>query len=314
MNTGIVLQRRQGRVSSTKLGHGIIALLLTAGVWTMANPNSVSGAIADDNGDRAALLVTTEQLASPGVNARLVILDVRPKSDYEAGHIPRARWVDLAAWQALAKREGGLTDADAWRDAISKLGVNPDSQIVVYGARLPDVGRAWWTLKYVGLEYVAILDGGWSLWTQEGRATSTEYPRIAATRFEPRFDADRLAELGDVKTCLADRKTTILDTRTTGEFTGQEVKGKRGGHVPGATHLDWQELVDLKGRFKSPEALAKLFADKGITVEDETITYCHGGGRASVEAFALELAGFPKAKVYLRSWEEWSADESAPIE
>jgi thiosulfate/3-mercaptopyruvate sulfurtransferase len=78
--------------------------------------------------------------------------------------------------------------------------------------------------------------------------------------------------------------------------------------------LEWKELLDKEGRFKTPAELQALFRSRGIAPEDATACYCQSGGRASVEALALELAGYPKVKVYVRGWEQWSADADAPAE
>lgn len=68
------------------------------------------------------------------------------------------------------------------------------------------------------------------------------------------------------------------------------------------------------GRFKSPDQLQELFQERGIKPGQTTVCYCQSGGRASVEAFALELAGFPKVKVFMRGWEQWGEDLKAPVE
>ena len=94
---------------------------------------------------------------------------------------------------------------------------------------------------------MAILNGGWQLW-ECGKAI----PRIAApivepAKFEPKFQADRLEEIDSLKKAVRDGKVTVVDARSRDEFTGKEVRGKAGRHIPGAKHLEWKELLARTG-------------------------------------------------------------------
>ena len=113
---------------------------------------------------------------------------------------------------------------------------------------------------------------------------------------------------------LDNSRLQVLDTRSRGEYTGEDVKGSRAGRVPGALHLEWVELLDESGRFKQPAELQTLLAARGIKADGPVVTYCYSGGRASVAAFALELLGLPQVKNYYCGWQEWSAAEQAPAQ
>jgi thiosulfate/3-mercaptopyruvate sulfurtransferase len=210
-----------------------------------------------------------KKLNQPGLR----ILDTRPQGEYAKGHIPRAMWVNVRSWQDLGRKEGGFHDAKAWGAMVGPLGIGHDSQVVVYGSNLTDTARIWWTLKYLGLQHVAILNGGWQLWVQAKQATETAAPKIAAVQFEPKFQADRLEEIDSLKKAIHSDKVTVVDARSTGEYTGEDVRGKRGGHVPGAKHLEWKELVAADGRFKSPEQLRELFRGRGILPDGTAVCY-----------------------------------------
>jgi len=218
------------------------------------------------------MLVQPEELQKQLKQPGLRILDTRPQADYAKGHLPGAVRVDVKSWQQLGGKEGGFLDAKAWKKEVGQLGIGPASQVVVYGSSLPDTARIWWTLKYLGLLNVTILDGGWELWVKEKRPTATASPNLAVADFEPKFQADRLEEIDSLKKSLHSGKVTVVDARTTGEFTGQEVRGKRGGHIPGAKHLEWKELVAADGRFKSPEQLRESFRRRGIEPEQTAVT------------------------------------------
>ncbi len=222
--------------------------------------------------ERGTMLIEPEQLQKDLRRAGLRLLDTRPQADYSKGHIPGAVCVDVKSWQDLGKKAGGFHDAQAWGEKVGQLGLNHDSQVVVYGSALTDTARIWWTLKYLGLKNVAILDGGWQLWSKEKRPSETASPRIEAVKFEPSFQADRLEEIDSLKKSIGSDAVTVVDTRSKGEFTGKDVRGKRGGHIPGAKHLEWKELLTEEGRFKSPEQLRALFRQRGIEPDRTAVT------------------------------------------
>ncbi len=291
----------------------LLALLALAAGPARGEPVKVVDSKAAQS-EKPLLLIEPTDLAKQLGDPKLRVLDTRSKDDYAKGHIPGAVWVDVPDWQKLGKSEGGFRNARAWGAKVGTLGIGRDSHAVVYGSAVPETARVWWLLKYLGLTNVAILNGGWDVWVKERQATDTASPKVAATEFEPRFDKDRLQEIDALKEALEGGKVKVVDARSKDEFTGKEVRGKRGGHIPGAVHLEWKELLDKDGRFKTPAQLQAMFRSRGIQPDDTAACYCQSGGRAAAEAFALELAGHSKVKVYFRSWEQWSADADAPVE
>ena len=87
---------------------------------------------------------------------------------------------------------------------------------------------------------------------------------------------------------------------------------KRGGHIPAACHLEWSDLVDKDGRFLDAAALRARLEKLGIKPGEPVITHCQGGGRASVDAFALERLGLPTRNYYL-GWSDWGNAEQTPV-
>lgn len=218
------------------------------------------------------MLIEPEELQKKMKQLGLRILDTRPQSEYAKGHLPGAVRVDVKTWQQLGSKDGGFHDAKAWGKEVGQLGISDGTQVVVYGSNLPDTARIWWTLKYLGLQKVAILDGGWELWSKEGRPSDTSSPNLETENFEPKFQADRLEEIDSLKKSVRSGKALVVDARSTGEFTGQEVRGKRGGHIPGAKLLEWKEVLAEDGRFKSPEQLQNLFRQRGISPDQIAVT------------------------------------------
>lgn len=245
----------------------------------------------------------------------LRIVDARSQEDYEAGHIPGAVRVDVSRWRSLALSEGGLRDAQAWSEILGSLGIDPLTNVVVYSDRPTDATRIWWTLKYVGLENAAVLDGGWSYWTESGGEQSRAAVEVEPADFQPEFQPGRLAEIDDLKQSLErEGELTVVDARSQQEFEGTGGPGARLGRIPGAVHLEWKELLRPDGRFKSKDELQAIFEQRNVDRQKRAVTYCQSGGRASLDAFALELAGYENVQNYYCSWQEWSADAEAPVE
>jgi thiosulfate/3-mercaptopyruvate sulfurtransferase len=234
--------------------------------------SAVTLAATPDGSKESMMLIEPEGLQKRLGEPGLRILDSRPRPDYQKSHIDSAVWVDVKAWQQLGGRDGGFHDPKAWSEQVGRLGIGKDTPVVIYGTSLPDAARVWWTLKYLGLPNVALLDGGWELWRKQERPTDTALPRVEPIPFEPKFQADRLEEMDALKKSVHAGKVTVVDARSPREFTGAEVRGKRGGHIAGARHLEWKELLAGDGRFKSPNQLHDLFRKRGIDPNQTAVT------------------------------------------
>jgi thiosulfate/3-mercaptopyruvate sulfurtransferase len=266
--------------------------------------------------DRIGLLVTADQLEDRIEDRLLRILDVRSADDYEAGHIPGAIRVDVNAWKNLALSDGGLTDRDAWSEQVGRLGINNQTRVVVYGGDPTSATRVWWTLKYVGVNEAGVLDGGFDAWKQADLPVETADVDVETVEFTVRFQPDRVAELDDIRSVLrtGTGTATIIDTRSLAEHTGESGGTERKGHIPGALHQEWSDFVTDEGRFKPTAEIRRLLQQRGLTPDSPAITHCQTGGRASLTAFVMELAGYGPVKNYYCGFSEWSAAEDTPVE
>ena len=104
----------------------------------------------------------------------------------------------------------------------------------------------------------------------------------------------------ELETRLEDPQLTVLDVRSAGEFSGEAGYGccRRQGHIPGARHLDVQELASC-GSVDEVRALVALAPGAEIAA------YCHSGSRSAWAAEILVDAGYA-ARNYVGSWHEWS--------
>jgi thiosulfate/3-mercaptopyruvate sulfurtransferase len=263
---------------------------------------------------RPDLLLTAADAKQRLEDSAYRLLDVRDAAAYATGHVPGAVSLDLPQWTKQSRSVAGLLERDFWAPAVGNLGIDRQTRVLVYGADAASAARAWWLLEFVGVKSVSLLDGGWQAWQAAGYPVATETPQLEPRKFELSFQRERLMDMAELLRGLDNPRLQVLDTRSRGEYTGEDLKGSRAGRVPGAMHLEWVELLDESGRFKKPAELKSLLAERGIKATGPVVTYCYSGGRASVAAFAFELLGLPQVKNYYCGWQEWSATEKAPAQ
>jgi thiosulfate/3-mercaptopyruvate sulfurtransferase len=258
----------------------------------------------------AEMLIDAPALAKLVGLKNVQVLDVRPKSKYDAGHLPGARWLDAAAW---GKAFATGPDKDDWTKRLGDLGLDTGVPVVVYGEDPREPARVWWILRYWGFHDVRLLDGGWPAWEAAYRAMSKEAPRVEATAPRLMAHAERLATKDQMLGTVKGKDRQIIDARSGKEFCGDQKLAQRGGAIPGSKNLEWSDLLTRDGRFKRADELRTLFREHEISLKEPTVTYCQSGGRASVMAFALELMGVKDVRNYYRSWNEWGNDADTPI-
>ena len=105
----------------------------------------------------------------------------------------------------------------------------------------------------------------------------------------------------------AGSKPVLLDVREPAEF--------RGGHIPGAAHVEWTDATAGENVLKSPQELCAMYEAQGVTPDREIITHCQLGIRAAHTWFVLKhVLGYPGVRNYDGSWQEWGNRDDAPIE
>lgn len=97
----------------------------------------------------------------------------------------------------------------------------------------------------------------------------------------------------------------LIDVRSQAEYEGlggypcDPVQG----HIPGAVHLDLNELHAVAG---DAAAIRGLLEERGVGAEGrQLVAYCHSGQRSELAAALLRAAGVDAVN-YAGSWHEWS--------
>jgi thiosulfate/3-mercaptopyruvate sulfurtransferase len=276
------------------------------------------------------ILVSTDWLAGRLDDPGLVIIDCRYafdrdcRLDYDASHIPGAHYLNWATELSDPDHEVDFMIAppEQVEAVMRRLGVGNETTVVAYDQEGGHFASRIWLIltRYGRGEQLKILEGGWTAWTQENRPTTSEptpEPSPGDFTLDPsQFRPEVIADWRDVQAAGAGKSAVVLDVRRMSEFTGEEVRARRGGRVPGATWFFWQDNLNWDGdrRFIPTGEIAERARAAGIERDTPVITYCQGGVRAAHAAIALLLAGHENVRVYDGSWAEWGNRDDLEIE
>ncbi|WP_030897404.1 MULTISPECIES: sulfurtransferase [unclassified Streptomyces] len=252
-----------------------------------------------------------------------LVLDVRwrlgdphGREHYLKEHIPGALYVDLDTELAAAPTpEGGrhpLPDPADLQARVRGWGLTAGRPVVVYDdSGNTAAARAWWLLRWAGVEHVTLLDGALGAWRVAGLPTEAGEPEaptpgdiVLTPGRLPVLDADAAAEVA--------RDGVLLDARAAERYRGEsEPVDPRAGHIPGALSAPTGDNLNPDGTFRDVEELAVRFTALGADDATEVGVYCGSGVTAAHQIAALAHAGIPAA-LYPGSWSAWSADPHRP--
>ena len=252
-------------------------------------------------------LVDAEYLLNNRTNENIVVIDARGGM-LEEGALMYDKavvvdWTDISLLDEFGGENlGKLLSKDNYEQIFSKLGINANSEVLVYGFTMPEQGfgdeaRVVYTFNYAGFNKVKFIDGGFKQVEKlgfnknyeptEDRLDVSDVVRSEATQNEKAIFTDELLSK------LGSNDVQIIDTRLEVEFNGRVIYGEnKAGHIPGAISLPFNSLVDEEGFVKSREELEKYVNEKGLDKDKLQITYCTTGVRASYVAVILEELGF----------------------
>ena len=282
-------------------------LLFLTGTLLLA---AVSPAFAD-----VLPIVSPQELAALQKTPAVRVIDIRPEADYAKNHIPGAASAPYASWRGPAGNPGKLPEVTQLAALVQSLGLDESTHAVVVstGADTTDFGaaaRVYWTLKYLGLEKLSVLNGGMKSWQAAGLSLSQARPEITASRYEPKLNKNILATQSDILAQIDNPNARLVDARPPAFFAG-EVKAPTAS-TPGTirnavniAHSVWFKPDSTE--IVSPAEAKTIAAGHFPELADDTIAFCNTGHWAATDWFALsELAGLPNVRMYPESMAEWT--------
>lgn len=258
----------------------------------------------------------------------IVILDCRFElgapdagaAAFAQGHIPGAQYAhlerDLSGPADTTTGRHPLPDPERLALTFGRWGINANVQVIAYDAG-PGAyaARAWWLLRWLGHEAVAVLNGGFAAWQAAGFAIETVARRRDARLYVPQLRAERAIDTQEILQHLPRKDLDIVDARGADRFAGRnETIDPVAGHVPGARNRPFTANLGADGRFLPTAALREqwdaLLAGRPVST---LVSMCGSGVTACHNLLALEHAGLQGARLYAGSWSEWVRDPSRPV-
>ncbi len=264
------------------------------------------------------MIVSARELAALSETGNVRIVDLRPDKECADGTIPGAIRLDYARLvRKLGKAEGMLPTHADLEILVNELGILPDHRVVAYdsssGIRAT---RLLWTLSVIGHSDCALLDGGFGAWKSAGLAVTDSAATVEPVSHPLEINPSEIANLDYVLESLGQADRCMVDVRSAGEYAGSDVRAERGGHIPGAVHYEWLNVLDRDrgSALRDAASIRRELTDLGVTPEKEIIRYCQSNRRSAHTFVVLKWLGYPRVRAYEGSWSDWGNTKSVPVE
>ncbi len=277
--------------------------------------------------DDPKTLVSTDWLAAHLKDPDLRVLDASwylpqqerdAKAEYEAAHIPGARFFDI---DEISDNRSDLPHmvppVEKFMSKLRAMGVGDGHQVVVYdGAGLFSAARVWWLFRLMGQTNVAVLDGGFPKWQAEGHPVEDLPPVIRDRHMTVRVQNHMVRDVTQVSAAAKLGDHEIIDARSAERFRGdapEPREGLRAGHIPGSRNVPFGQVLNDDGTMKDAAGIRAAFEAAGADLSKPAITSCGSGVTAAILSLALERIGKTDHSLYDGSWVEWGAFPTLPV-
>jgi len=248
-----------------------------------------------------ATLVTAQWVEQHIDAAQILLLDPRRPMRYLQGHLKGA--VNLPIYKAF-DAEARLLPDEALQRWIGAAGLDEQTTPVIYDSfDGQNEAMLVWLLEYFGRTDVHLLDSFFERWVAEGHEVFYKPVSTVSKTFIARVNPQLRATIDEVHRGSG---LKLIDFRSREEYTGEQDRDGKPGHIPGAVNIVWRDLVDPQMKaLASPERIQQLVSAAGIEPDDRLVGYCRLGMRAALGYVALRQAGYD-IRLYDRSYAEWA--------
>ncbi len=253
-------------------------------------------------------------LAAPDADA-VRCVHVGGAEGYADAHLPDAVLVTPELLRRDAPPAAGELPAIEELGALGALlGLTEEPWLLIYDDASGGgwAGRLIWTLDVLGYPRYRYLNGGLRAWHAAGGPLRQGPPPPPGADYHAQTNAGPQAGRAELLSRLGDPELTLWDVRSREEYTGARCLAKRGGHIPGAVHRDWLELMDRNHRLRDLEVLRAELAGIGLDGSRDVVTYCQAHRRSGLSYLVGKLLGW-RIRAYAGAWSEWGNRDELPV-
>lgn len=257
-----------------------------------------------------------------------IIWDVRDEKSYLEGHIPGAINIGEVGSTLRDPNKEDYIPVEQIQKMFNAAGLDINQEVVVYGSRgNPYTYFGLYTINYFGGKNARVYHDGIDGWKQAGLPIQKERQNLTPVSVTLVAQPQLVVTNEEMLKLAQSKSVQIIDARTPDEYLGKDIRAIRGGHIPNAINVpfedNWQDpaaavklskkqVADNSGMtLKNSADLKQLYAK--LDPDKETVVYCQSGVRASETATVLKSLGFKKVKVYDSSWLGWGNNLKAPV-
>ena len=254
-----------------------------------------------------AQFVTTAWVAERLDDPNFILLDPRRPMKYMSGHLRSA--VNLPAYKSF-DASLALRPVETLAQQIGTAGLDDHRSPVLYDSYDgQNASVIAWILEYLGRDDVHIMDRFYDTWLAEKREVLYKPVDAVARTFGPRVNPSIRIDADAIR---ANASAKLVDFRSVEEFTGERDMDNKPGHISGAKHIFWRDLVTQEGFLAPSDKLQDLFGRAGLSKSDTVVSYCRSGIRACVGYLALKQLGYD-VQLYDGSYRDWAL-RNLPVE
>lgn len=263
------------------------------------------------------LLIDAQELSVLLEGENLLLIDAR--AELSDTLIPGA--IHFAAVSELIDEDHPvdfyLIGPEVFQQKMRSIGLNSDSRVVIYddGNSLASA-RLFYALDYYGFSNTSVLNGGIQGWLADELPITDAAAEPSAGTFTVQVDESKACDITYILAAADDPNIIIFDARSAGEYTGEDVRAERAGHMPNSVNLEWSRVLQQDGipYFLPAQEIQDKFNSLGITRDKEVISHCHTNVRGSHAYFTLRLMGYDSVRTYEGSWAEYGNRPEAIIQ